>query len=577
MSITNFNTENNSFSKLISDRVVFKIPKFQRDYSWGNDEWSELWEDIDTSLREDEAHYMGYLVLQSVGKNTFNVIDGQQRITTLSLIILAAMKMLKRLIEDNIDSDDNKNRLDSIRTRFIGYQDSVTLINKNKLVLNRHNDRYYKDYIVPLIDDLPKRGFNESEHRLRKLFTFFYDKLDFHIKSKPNKGAEIARFVESIVDNLFFTVITVTNELNAYKVFETLNARGVKLSSTDLLKNYLFSIVDNPNIEDSSSEVEELEEKWNRILNRLGNNNISDYLRVFWLSKYDFVRHMNLFKTIRNKIKSREDTFKLISDMDQNLDAYLLCVSPEQELLSSSNKSEIDSSKLLKLFRIKQHYPLVMSAKRKLTEQEFQKTLSYLSIIVFRYTVIGNQPLGDPEKVYFTTAQNIESGKLKNALDVARALKDYYLSDKQFSSLFENKVIITRDSKNNKIARYIYSEIEKEKSRIRSDINDDSITIEHILPQNPNDTWSSIDASDREKYIYHVGNMMLLEKSLNKDAENKSFNEKKVLYKQSKFQQVSELLTSLDTINDSWDVRNIEKRAHMLSKYASQIWRINSI
>lgn len=203
MSITNFNTENNSFSKLISDRVVFKIPKFQRDYSWGNDEWSELWEDIDTSLKEDEAHYMGYLVLQSVGKNTFNVIDGQQRITTLSLIILAAMKMLKRLIEDNIDSDDNKNRLDSIRTRFIGYQDSVTLINKNKLALNRHNDRYYKDYIVPLVDDLPKRGFNESEHRLRKSFTFFYDKLDFHIKSKPNKGAEIARFVESIVDNLF--------------------------------------------------------------------------------------------------------------------------------------------------------------------------------------------------------------------------------------------------------------------------------------------------------------------------------------------------------------------------------------
>lgn len=577
MSITNFNTENNSFSKLISDRVVFKIPKFQRDYSWESEEWMELWEDIDASLKDDEAHYMGYLVLQSVGRNTFNVIDGQQRITTLSLIILAAMKMLNKLIDGNVDSDDNKNRLNSIRTRFIGYQDSVTLINKNKLSLNRNNDAYYKNYIVPLIDNLPTRGFKESEHRLRKSFNFFYEKIELYIKPKENKGAEIARFVESIVDNLFFTVITVTNELNAYKVFETLNARGVKLSSTDLLKNYLFSIVDNPDVDDFNSEVKELDDRWNKILDRLGNNNISDYLRVFWLSKYDFVRHMNLFKTIRSKIKSREDVFKLISDMDQNLDSYLLCVSPEQESLSSSNKLEIELSKLLKLFRIKQHYPLVMSAKRRLTEQEFQKTLSYLLVIVFRYTVIGNQPSGDPEKTYFTTAKNIELGILKNALDVARALQNYYLPDKLFSSLFENKVIITTDSKNNKIARYIYSEIEKRITGIKSDINDDSITIEHILPQNPNDAWSSIGTYDREKYIYHVGNMMLLEKALNKNAENKSFDEKKVLYGKSKFRQVSELLDSLGTNNDSWDVKNIEKRANLLSKHASQIWRINGI
>ncbi|QIW16827.1 hypothetical protein A4G20_01705 [Pasteurellaceae bacterium RH1A] len=577
MSITNFNTENNSFSKLISDRAIFKIPKFQRDYSWSNTEWIELWEDIDTLLKEDDSHYMGYLVLQAVGKNTLNVIDGQQRITTLSLIILAAMKSLKKLIDKDIDKDNNQTRLNDIRNRFIGYQDNVTLINKNKLELNRNNNRYYKDYIVPILEELPKRNFNESEHLLRKAFLFFNDKIESVIKDKNDKGAEIAKLVENIVENLFFTVITVTNELNAYKVFETLNSRGVKLSSTDLLKNYLFSIVDTPNSENASSEVEELEEKWNRIVNRLGNNNISDYLRVFWLSKYEFVRSMNLFKTIRGKIKSREDAFRLINDMDQNLDTYLLCVSPEQEQHTSNNEPEIKASKLLKLFRIKQHYPIIMAAKRKFTEKEFQKTINYLSIIAFRYTVIGNQPHGDPEKIYFSIAQKIEYGELKKSINIAQDLKVYYLSDKNFTTSFENKLINTKDSKNNKIARYIYSEIEGKMGGNKLDPDDNSITIEHILPQNPNDSWGNIKSNDREKYTYHIGNMILLEKNLNKEAENDSFERKIEIFRKSKFKQVSELVISLENDKRSWDGKSIEKRANALSKYAADIWKIQGL
>ncbi|WP_324683132.1 DUF262 domain-containing protein [Bibersteinia trehalosi] len=571
MSITNFNTENNSFSKLISDRSVFKIPKYQRDYSWGNDEWSELWEDIKISIQEDSSHYMGYLVLQSVERNIFNVIDGQQRITTLSLVILAAMKNLKNIIDSNIDAENNEKRLNDIRARFIGYQDNITLINRNKLELNRNNNRYYKDYIVKLENTLPIRGFNESEHLLRKSFTFFYERIKDYISSKEDKGSEIAKLVENIVNNLFFTVITVTNELNAYKVFETLNARGVKLSSTDLLKNYLFSIVDNQDSDNASEELVELEDKWNRIISRLGNNNISDYLRTFWLSKHEFVRHIALFKTIKNKIRTREDAFRLINEMDRDLDAYLLCISPEDEPLTSCNSEEIQSSKLLKLFRIKQNYPLIIAAKRNFSEQEFRKVMGYLSIIAFRYTTIGNQPLGDPERTYFNTAQEIELGKLKNALDVAKSLKSHYLSDKEFLNYFKNKIIITKDSKNNKIARYIYSKVEsKINQSVLPDISEPSITLEHILPQNPNSSWNNISMNDREKYIYHIGNMMLLEKSINKEIENHSFKEKLASYHKSSFEQVRQLANSYS----EWTIDNIEKRSEELAKYAVQIWRI---
>ena len=99
MSATNFKTENNTYRKLIGNGLIYRIPPFQRDYSWKDDEWEDLWLDILGTITEggEPAHYMGYLVLQSEDDKSFDVIDGQQRLTTLTLIILAVLKNLKRL------------------------------------------------------------------------------------------------------------------------------------------------------------------------------------------------------------------------------------------------------------------------------------------------------------------------------------------------------------------------------------------------------------------------------------------------------------------------------------------------
>lgn len=88
MSATNFKTENNTYRKLIGNGLTYRIPRFQRDYSWTDEEWEDLWTDILGTIQSggEPAHYMGYLVLQSQDEKTFDVIDGQQRLTTLSLI-----------------------------------------------------------------------------------------------------------------------------------------------------------------------------------------------------------------------------------------------------------------------------------------------------------------------------------------------------------------------------------------------------------------------------------------------------------------------------------------------------------
>ena len=89
----NFNTTNSTFRQLMGNGMSYRVPLFQRDYSWGPDEWDDLWQDLVALFGEapEPAHYMGYLVLQSADNRAFDIIDGQQRMTTLSLLMLAAV------------------------------------------------------------------------------------------------------------------------------------------------------------------------------------------------------------------------------------------------------------------------------------------------------------------------------------------------------------------------------------------------------------------------------------------------------------------------------------------------------
>lgn len=248
----------------------------------------------------EPAHYMGYLVLQSENDKMFDVIDGQQRLTTLSLIALAVLKNLQRLIDEKKDAERNKQRLDQIRQTYIGYLDPVTLVSRSKLTLNRNNDDYYQTYIVPL-GHLPQRGFRASEHSLRKAFEWFEKRIRDHVnKVGGDEGVALAQFVETMSDHLFFTVITVTDELNAYKVFETLNARGVRLSATDLLKNYLFSVLHRDGHHEH--EMKTLETRWEAMVGRLGSESFPDFLRIHWNSRHSFVRQTELLKLLEERL-----------------------------------------------------------------------------------------------------------------------------------------------------------------------------------------------------------------------------------------------------------------------------------
>ncbi|PAT38557.1 DUF262 domain-containing protein [Vandammella animalimorsus] len=566
MSATNFKTENNTFRKLIGNGLSYRIPRFQRDYSWGSDEWEDLWSDIMDILQENSpSHYMGYLVLQSSDDKTFDVIDGQQRLTTLNLIILAVLKNIQRLIDAGNESEANTQRLNQIRQTYIGYLDPVTLVARPKLTLNRNNNSYFQYHLVPL-GHLPQRRLRASEHLLRKSFEWFDRKIANHLKQESGgEGRRLAQLVEKISDALFFTVITVTDELNAYKVFETLNARGVRLSSTDLLKNYLFSLLDRGG--ETDHEITDLENRWEAIVGNLQSEKFPDFLRIHWNSRNNFARQADLFKIIRAKITDRESVFCLLRGMEEDLDTYLALSSPEGSNWPQEDKI---NAGILKTFRVRQPFPLLLAAKRSFSPNDFSDLLRATVVISLRYNVIGTQSTAEQERVYNAAAEKIANNELQNLSPALQALRGIYIDDKRFQADFSEKTIRTTDSRNNRVARFILCALEKHLSGQDYSFISDAFNIEHILPQSAPDGWGGFSNEEADSMIYRLGNMTLMKTSENNDAGNEAYHAKREKYRKSGFAITRKLAEEYA----EWTPANIAAWQAWMARQATSIWRI---
>ncbi len=550
-----------SLRKILGNGLTYLVPKFQRDYSWETEHWDDLWLDmIDLYNDVETSHYMGYLVFQTSDNKLHKIIDGQQRLTTISLLIISILKRLKELEETGIDAEKNKLRREQLQNSYIGFIDPVTLIAKNKLELNRNNDDFYKHYIVPLAN-LPQRGRNASEKLMKACFEWFYKKTTSLYKT----GEELTRFIEKIVDKLFFTVITVGDELNAYKVFETLNARGVKLSTADLLKNYLFSIVDSNEKETRKEEFELLEYLWSELLRKLGSEKLPEYIRYYWNSKNKTVRKNDLFKTLKSNIKDKANVFALLRDLVEKADIFVAILSPEDEYWNNHTLELRNSLRELKIFGAKQQISLLISGKSNLTDPKFTELVKYCSIVYMRYNIIGGLNPNEQEGIFNKLALDIQNNKDYNKSDFL----EIYPSDEEFEVAFSNKEF-TNTSRNNKVTKYILTKIENYISQADFDFQSDRNTIEHILPENPDDTWD-IEDDVRNRCRYRLGNLTLLEKNKNSHLKNKSYDQKRIVFQNSKFAITKDIAADYS----HWGEEEISRRQNILAKKAKTIWRIS--
>jgi len=551
---------NQSFRELLGNGVKYLVPRFQRDYAWDQEQWEDLWADIE-SLTVEKFHYMGYIVTQRKKSNEFEVIDGQQRLVTLSLVVLAAMRQIQSSILNDDNKDENQVRLDELSRQYIGSKNTVTLKIDNKLTLNRNNDSYYRQ-ITSELKSPSQRGTSTTNKLIGQAFNFFLQKIN------NVSGREIAQFIQSLSDGMTFTRIAVDGSVNAYKVFETLNARGVQLSTPDLLKNFLFSLI----AEESSvsdHDLDDLDIDWAVIVSQLGSVSFTEFVRHHYNAEYKLTTKNNLFKQIRLKITTADQAVQYIRSLKHFAPIYYSLLNAHGEWWSEQEDSENykKSTKYLdglKLFGIKQPLSVFLITFDKFNALEFLKTTKYIYNLSIRYNVICHLSPNEQEQKYNKIANKVFSGEFTRASHIKNSpeFKSLYPNDSKFKSSFEYHKMPSKLS--SKKIRFILCEVETFLGNKKDYL---TTVLEHVSPQNPDNSWVDsfgegvFDCTDR------LGNMIVLDED---NLGTQSFDAKKETYKESGYKLALKI-----SQHTEWDLQNLNSYQSWLSDQAIKVWNVD--
>ncbi len=304
----------------------------------------------------------------------------------------------------------------------------------SKLSLNRNNSANFKALCANL--QVPnRRGQTQTNQLINQCFKFFQE------KPFGDSGQTIAEFIERVASSMIFTKIVVQDDLNAYKVFETLNARGVQLSTPDLLKNYIFSIVTKNN-QIPDDELNELDETWSEIVFQLGEINFTDFIRYH----HNFQAHLSqkkaLFSSIRKLADTPEKAYSYLRSLGNYAPLYASLLNPEDEWWANQEQNYRPAKKYLEgfgLFNIKQPFTVLMSAFFKFSADEFIKLVKYLYVLSIRYNVICHFSPNEQEAIYNQLAIKIHNKEFTRASHIKNSelFKKLYPSDETFFNAFE--------------------------------------------------------------------------------------------------------------------------------------------
>lgn len=562
------NTRTINYLELIGNGKSYRVPSYQRDYSWSEEQWEDLWNDIVELQSEPEAvHYMGALVVEGSNDREFLVIDGQQRLATLSLFALAVIARLQAMTDAGTAPEANTARAQGLRDRFIGEKDPASLTESSRLYLNATDDAFYQDYLVQLRPPLNPRRLPKSNRLLWKCFNYFTERLN-EVKELKNDGQVLASLLsETVARQLVFILITVDDELNAYTVFETLNARGLELTTTDLLKNYLFSRVH------VAADLEALQRRWQQLIATVGQEHFPKFLRYHLLCEQPKVRSQRLFKLVRDQTKTSADVFALMEQLERRAELFAAVSDP-----SHGYWIELSAARLyireLNLFRVQQMMPLLFAVWERFSKEDVVRVLKLVSVISFRYTVISGLNTNPLEPTYHRAAKAVMDGQARTPADVFALLKPLYVDDARMKQDFALLVVDT-SGRWDKLTRYMLARLESDASGRSCDPDTDPGTVEHILPENPADAWEeSFPHGLWEESIYRLGNLTLLDSATNRRLGNAVYSEKLSAYAQSSYTLTRRIP---EIAPEQWTPELLAERQRQLAERAAHLWRADFV
>jgi hypothetical protein len=389
-------------------------------------------------------------------------------------------------------------------------------------------------------------------------------------------GADSAKayfsgLIKFMRDSVIVVRLTVPNESNAFRVFETLNDRGMDLSAFDLLKNYLFGCVHNVS---SMSRLKQMEHRWSQLTGTLQNARPEDFLKVYWTSRHGLVLLDDIFDEVKRLYKTVQQAEKFSIDLQRASVHYAALDEPDDAVWAERTETTKSLIRNLRILGSKLVRPVILSGFEKLVPNQFEKLLWVLEVIIVRWQVIGEGRTGTIERTCARLAQQIWDGKVTNRKGAITTLGELYLDDKEFQNRFSTQQGIASQK-----AVYLLKKIEDAERTIRKSgagkelSPNKNLTLEHVLPSNPAQDWSPVVKSDPKVVVEcaaRLGNLCLLTEGMNREAGRAGYGKKRKIY------EASELLTTRHVSTfPTWTRKSIEERQMWLANKAVAIWRLD--
>lgn len=531
------------WGELVSNGRLLEVPPFQRNYAWQEKDWEDLWSDLLEAQANNSNHYMGSVVLQARSERHFSLIDGQQRLTTLSILAAAVIDRLTELAQLGQEADDNRRRAEILKARLLGAQSPTSLRHEWKLKLNYQCNGFFQNQLLCQSVPPANRQLPEPHRLMAAAYYFFSERL--RDRTKFSTGEELASFLDDVVAlRLLFIQVKVEDEVSAYTVFETLNARGTELTPTDLLKNYLFSLVPPEPV-----NIEVLEYRWDQIGSLVGWQKFSDFLRHYLNSIGPLVRDKALFREMKSRYQHSEEVLPLLDILEKESRIYQALKMPESPVWEQVGEDFKADLAFLNEIGIDQAFPALLAGYRHLEARTFRSLVRLVGICLFRFSAVGNRRNNTIEATVSRLATGISACSVTRESEIQSALQPLYPQDEQFCQEFS---LWAPQGTKKELIRMVLARLQgvdgSESNRL--------LNLEHLLPK----------SSQQRQWTSRLGNLVLIEEKWNRKAGEKSFVEKREVLRNSKF--FPEDLLSYP----AWGPEQIEARQQMMANLAVKLW-----
>jgi uncharacterized protein with ParB-like and HNH nuclease domain len=556
--------ERNIRNILEKKEIKYTIPRNQRDYVWETKQWKELLVDIYTSISFDQNgeiilndYFIGSCVLSDTKKkNIKSIVDGQQRLTTITIIL--------SVIYDLFEENDQTKLLEGIYSYLLKKDDDgddYFVIENNAL------EPYYSEVILNKpIDENDIIPVSEQEKRISECYSFFYTNLKSKIAEFEEHEIDYLKAFRSQLLNLKIIEITVGNQIDAYTIFEILNAKGKQLELGDRMKNWILKRLPKQFPTDTAKS------KWDKIRESIepiskSDNNFSNFIKHFWISKYEKLKDEDeIYHYFKTEVNQSEMPNFLKELQESALDYNRIATANRKKI---NSKLDFVLSSLI-TFRTSQIRPIALSLfsiynKNLITEKEITKYLEILEHFHFIYTAICSTPANKVEKIYHKYAPLIRNNFSKKIIyelvEELNSIKPNYNTFKRNFMVkgFSNK---NKDLKvNRSIVNYILQKIEYYKQNT-DEFAINNLTIEHIA----ND--------DGTENTARIGNLLPLSKNINSNCGDEPLKDKIIKYSNSSFIMVNEFIKH-NSEKEEWSDKNIGERTTALAKLSyEKVWRL---